>query len=55
MSQDDFYNSPFPPRWDRTSVPTPDLRLAGAAEYGAHQLFQIRKLLERIADALEKK
>lgn len=34
---------------------SPEIRMASAAEYSAHQLGQINRSLARIADVLEKK
>ena len=49
-----FYDNP-PPDLNRTAVPSTDQQMANAAMYLSHQALHIRKALERIADALEKK
>jgi hypothetical protein len=49
-----FYDNP-PPDLNRAAIPSPEQQTANAAMYLSHQAFHIRKALERIADALEKK
>jgi hypothetical protein len=49
-----FYDNP-PPDLNRTAIPSTDQQMANAAMYLSHQALHIRKALERIADALEKR
>lgn len=47
-----FYDSPLPLN---AAEAKPENQVANAATYMAHQAYAIRRALERIADALEKK
>ena len=49
-----FYDNP-PPDLIRSAVPSSEQQIANSAMYLSHQAFHIRKALERIAEALEKK
>jgi hypothetical protein len=50
-----YYEADFNPGYPRGTVPPPDARMAGAAEYAAYQLGQINRKLDRLIEALEAK
>jgi hypothetical protein len=52
MSNNSFYDNPPP---SNAASAQPEHQMANAATYLSFQAFHIRKALERIADALEKK
>ena len=49
------YQAEYDPGYRAGSMPTPDIRLANAADYAAYQLGQINLNLARLVDVLEKR